>query len=204
MSQFLCSLGHQEVLTICIDLRQRFNLQIVCDPFTSFSSPPSPNPSWIFYRDRAIPFGDSAYGDYATCAKAAATLVFIQDSSANLQPAILQAILEDTYIDDGGVGASSIQDIKLHQEEIEKILSKDGFSIKSWERSGEEGASKYLGMTWDRKKDCYLLKFCLNLYKKFCGILSGADMDKEFLQVCSIPITKRNFLPASFIIPQVL
>ena len=49
-------------------------------------------------------------GDYATCAKVAATCALIQDSPANLQPAILQAILEDTYIDDGGVGASSVQE----------------------------------------------------------------------------------------------
>ena len=49
-------------------------------------------------------------------------------------------------------------------------------------------------MTWDRKNDRYLLRFCLNLYKKFRGILSGADLDEEFLQDCSIPITKRNLL----------
>ena len=49
-------------------------------------------------------------------------------------------------------------------------------------------------MTWDRKKDCYLLKFCLNLFKKFCGILSGADLDEEFLQDLSIPIAMRNVL----------
>ena len=49
-------------------------------------------------------------------------------------------------------------------------------------------------MTWDRKKDCYLLKFCLNLFKKFCGILSGADLDEEFLQDLSIPIVMRNVL----------
>ena len=113
-------------------------LRIVCVSATSFSSPPPSNPSWIFYRDRAIPFGDSASGDYATCAKGATTLAYIQNSPAILQPAILQAILEDTYIDDEGVGASSVQDIKLLQGEIEKILSKGGFSIKSWEQSGED------------------------------------------------------------------
>ena len=76
-------------------------LRIVCVPATSFSSPPTPNPSWRYFRDRAIPFGDSASGDYATCAKVATVKTFIQDSPSDLQPAILQAILEDTYIDDG-------------------------------------------------------------------------------------------------------
>ena len=142
-------------------------LRIVCVPATSFSSPPPPQPSWIFYRDKSIPFGDSASGDYATCAKAAVTLAYIQDSPVSLQPAILQAILEDTYIDDGGVGANSDSEIKLLKCEIDKILSKGGFSIKSWECSGEDGSSKYLGMTWSRKDDRYLLKFRLNLYKKF-------------------------------------
>ena len=93
-------------------------LQIVCVPATSFSSPPPSNPSWIFYGDRAIPFGDSASRDYTTCAKGATTLAYIQDSPVTLQPAIIQAILEDTYIDDGGVGASSVPDIKLIQAEI--------------------------------------------------------------------------------------
>ena len=122
------------------------------------------------------------------------TLAYIQDSPVSLQLEILQAILEDTYIDDIGVGASSVSDIKLLQGEIEKILSKGGFSIKSWECSGEDGRSQYLGMTWDRKDDRYLLKFCLNMYKKFHGILSGANLDEEFLQDRSIAITKRNVL----------
>ena len=49
-------------------------------------------------------------------------------------------------------------------------------------------------MTWDQKNDGYLLKFRLNLYKKFQGISSGADLDEEILQDCSIPFTKRNVL----------
>ena len=31
-------------------------LRIVCVPSISFSSPPAPKPTWIYYRDRAIPF----------------------------------------------------------------------------------------------------------------------------------------------------
>ena len=73
-------------------------LRIVCVPSDSFSNPPTPTPSWRFFRDRAIPFGDSASGDYATCAKVAMLQTFIQDSSADLQPAILQAVLEDTLL----------------------------------------------------------------------------------------------------------
>ena len=49
-------------------------------------------------------------------------------------------------------------------------------------------------MTWDRKNDRYLLKFRLNLHKKSRGIPSGDDLDEEFLQNRSIPITKRNVL----------
>ena len=49
-------------------------------------------------------------------------------------------------------------------------------------------------MTWDRKNDRYLLKFRLNLHKKCRGIPSGDDLDEEFLQNRSIPITKRNVL----------
>ena len=74
---------------------------------------------------------------------------------------------------------NSDSEIKLIKCEIDKILSKGGFSIKSWECSGEDGSSKYLGMTWSRKDDRYLLKFHLNLYKKFRGIPSGADLDED-------------------------
>ena len=35
-------------------------LRIVCVPSNSFSCPPSLNSTWNFFRDRAIPFGDSA------------------------------------------------------------------------------------------------------------------------------------------------
>ena len=156
--------------------------------------PPPPTPTWNFYRDRAIPFCDSASGDYATCAKVAAVQTFIQDAPPNLQPAILQAILEDTYIDDGGVGANSPDTVSALQNEIGKILCKGGFSIKSWECSGENGVSKYLGMTWDHLKDNYLLKFRLNLHKKSRGIPSGADLDSEFLRDPTAPITKKNVL----------
>ena len=69
-------------------------LRIVCVP--SNSSPPTPNSFWIYYRDKAIPFGDSASGDYATCAKVATVKTFIHESPVRLQPVILQAILEDT------------------------------------------------------------------------------------------------------------
>ena len=44
-------------------------LRIVCVPSSSFSTTPSATPSWTFYRDRAIPFGNSASGDYAACAR---------------------------------------------------------------------------------------------------------------------------------------
>ena len=49
-------------------------------------------------------------------------------------------------------------------------------------------------MTWDCQNDCYLLKFNLNLHKKFRGIPSGADLDTEFLQDDSTPISKKNVL----------
>ena len=80
------------------------------------------------------------------------------------------------------------------QQEIERILNKGGFLIKSWEKSGEEGTSKYLGMTWDRLKDLYSLKFRLNLHKKSRGIPSGEDLDSDFLEDESIPVTKKNVL----------
>ena len=112
----------------------------------------------------------------------------------HFQPAILQAILEDTYIDDGGVGANSPSELSSLQQEIERILNRGGFSIKSWEKSGENGTSKYLGMTWDRFRDLYSLKFHLNLQKKSREIPSGADLDSDFLQDESIPVTKKNVL----------
>ena len=47
-------------------------------------------------------------------------------------PAILQAVLEVTYIDDGEVGADSDVEFFALQHEIEEILSKGWFQIKSW------------------------------------------------------------------------
>ena len=167
-------------------------LRIVCVPSDSFSSPPTPNSTWNFFQDRAIPFGDRASGDSATCAKVATVKTFINKSPINLQPAVLQAVLENTYIDDGDIEATSTSEISELQDEIKKILSKGSFCIKSWECSGEDGASKYLGMTWNRLNDRYLLKLRLNLPKKNRGITSTANLDSEFLQDQSVPITKKN------------
>ena len=111
-----------------------------------------------------------------------------------LQPIIRQAVLEDTYIDDWGFGAKSITELSEKQQEIESFLNKGGFHINSGEHSGENGSSKYLGMTLDCRQDCYLLKFHLNLHKKTLGIPAGDDLDSKFLQDHSAPITKKNVL----------
>ena len=79
-------------------------------------------------------------------------------------------------------------------DKIGKIQKKGDFHIKAWESSGEEECSKYLGMTWSRKDNCYLLKFRLNLHQKICGIPLGEDLDSEFLLNKSLPITKKNLL----------
>ena len=63
-------------------------------------------------------------------------LVFIEESPTHLQEIIKQAILEDTYQDDGGVGADSKEDSIILQAEIPTILQKGGFFIKGWEFSG--------------------------------------------------------------------
>ena len=54
-------------------------LRIMCVPSGFFSSAPTLNPTWRYFRDQAIPFGDSASGDYATCAKVATVKTFITD-----------------------------------------------------------------------------------------------------------------------------
>ena len=113
-------------------------LRIVCGPSNSFSSPPTPVPNWNFFCDHAIPLGDSAPSNYTTCAKVATVQTFIQDSPTDLQPAVLQAVLEYTYIDDRGVRANSTDKISALLNEIGKILGKGGFCIsqthgpKSW------------------------------------------------------------------------
>ena len=38
-------------------------LRIVCVPSNSFSFSPTPNPTWIYFRDQAILFRESASGD---------------------------------------------------------------------------------------------------------------------------------------------
>ena len=125
-------------------------LRIVCVPSSSFSTKPSSTPSWMFYRDQAIPFGDSASGDYAACTKDATVLSHLSDVPPQLQEAVPQALIDDTYVDDGGVGADSSRLLSELQVEIDKILKKGDFHIKAWESSGETGSSKYLGMTWNR------------------------------------------------------
>ena len=163
-------------------------LRIISVPLPSFSSKPTPNPSWIFYPDCSIPFGDSASGDYAVCAKAATVLTHLHDVPSELQDTVCQALLN------GGVRADSLELLSELQDEIGKIINKGDFHIKAWESSGEEGYSKYLGMTWNRKDDRYLLKFRLNLHQKTCGIPSGEDLDSEFLLNKSLPFTKKNDL----------
>ena len=113
----------------------------------------------MFYQDRAILFGESASRDYKACARAATVLAYLPDSPVELQEAICQALIDNTYVDDGGVGVRSVELLPNLQDKISRILQKGGFHIKSWETSGQDSCSKYLGMTWNRKDDRYLLKF---------------------------------------------
>ena len=71
-------------------------------------------------------------------------MAFIKESPIHLQEAIKQAVLEDMYVDDGGVGADSKEDWIVLQTEISSVLQKGGFFIKEWECSIEDGASKYI------------------------------------------------------------
>ena len=118
----------------------------------------------------------------------------LSDVPPQLQEAVGQALIDDTYVDDGGVGGESSTLLSELQVEIDKILKKGDFHIKAWESSGETGSSKYLGMTWNRLDDQYLLKFRLNLHQKIRGIPTGEDLDSIFLQDKFIPITKKIVL----------
>ena len=138
----------------------------MCVPASSFSASPSSPPSWIFYQDLSIPFGDRASGDYAACAKTAIVHTFLYEALTDLPETIRQTLIADTYVDDGGVGAESKETLTNLQDEISKLLGKGGFQVKSWECSCQEGTSKYLGMIWNWKDVRYLLKFRLNLHKK--------------------------------------
>ena len=169
-------------------------LRIVCVPQNPFSSSPLSSPSLIYYRDCAIPFGDSASGDFAAGAKTATVYSYICDSPKEMQKDILQAILEDSYSWQPSCRSRLWGKTCDLQDEISKILHKWGFTIKSWENSSEDGESKYLRMFWNRKDDRYKLKFQLNLHKKFLGIPSGEDLDSAFLQDKMIPITRKNVL----------
>ena len=44
--------------------------------------------------------------------------------TTKMKPAILQAILEDTYIDKGGVGVSSLHELTLLQDKKGNVLPK--------------------------------------------------------------------------------
>ena len=90
--------------------------RIVCVPQNSFSTSLLPSLSGIYFRDCAIPFGVSASGDYAACAKAPTVYADISDSPEALQKDIHQAILEDNYVDDGAVRATTLRkDSKIYK-----------------------------------------------------------------------------------------
>ena len=169
-------------------------LRIIAVPEKSFSSEPETKPLWVFYRDRAIPFGDAPSGDYAVCAKLATCRTFLHLVPTPLQPFVEQALLRDTYIDDGAVGSSSPETLSLLRTQIETVLNKGGFKIKGWESSGEPGSSKYLGLNWNRETDKYSLKFRLNLSKKHRGVPCDVDIDLESLSNPTTAITKKNVL----------
>ena len=107
-------------------------------------------------------------------------LTYLPNSPVKPQEVIGQALIDYTYIDNREMGASSEVLLPSLQDETGKILENRNFHIKSWEISGQDSYSKYLGMTWNQKDDHYLLKFKLNLFQRVCGIPSGEDLDAQF------------------------
>ena len=126
--------------------------------------------------------------------KATNVLTHLHDVPSELQDTVRQALLDITYIDNGGVGADSLELHSELQDKIGKILKKGDIHIKAWESYCEVGCSKYLGRTWNRKDDRYLLKFRMNRHQKIHRIPSGEDKGSEFLLNKSLPITKKNVL----------
>ena len=202
MSRILCRLRHQEVFPFCVNLLQGFLSPIcVCPkPLLLLSTFFKPYLD-ILQRQSHSFQRQCLWGLCYLCQGSCNSCIH---SRFSWQPSTCHPVSHPgRHLHRLGVGASSVQEIELLQKEIGNVLGKGGFSIKSWECSGEDRASKYLGMTWDFKKDCYLFKFRLNLFKKFCGIPSGADLMKNSYKICLFLSPREMFsrLPASFMIP---
>ena len=56
---------------------------------------------------------------------------YLHKAPTDLQEIIRQALIADTYVDDGGVGADSKETLTNLQDEISKLLGKGGFQVKS-------------------------------------------------------------------------
>jgi len=169
-------------------------LRLVFVPAQTFSASPTLNTTWKVYKDTAIPFGDGPSGDYATCAKFATCMHYIHLIPEHIRENVRRAVIQDTYIDDGGAGADNKPMLEEVQIGIQTLLKMGGFEIKSWENSGDVGISKYLGVTWDRKPDLFFLKFKLNLSKRYRGETSGEDLSLTSISSEELPILKKNVL----------
>jgi len=163
-------------------------------PKLGFGSTPQENQDWVYYRDRAVPFGDKPSGDYASCAKALTVEKFINTVPKEIQDKVKTVLLKCTYVDDGCTTANSIPELTVIQKEVTAVLAKGGFNIKHWETTGDKGETKFLGLLWNKKEDTYKLKFRLNFSKKIRGTPMEDDLCLEDLLSMKNQITKKNVL----------
>ena len=162
------------------------------------------------------------FGDKPASAISSLVLRKTADMQKEDYPDAVATIMDNTYVDD-------IIDCVINQEkakelakDIETVLSKGGFKIKSWYYSGDESAERYfidgngiennfvqkeptqrvLGVCWDSGKDCFKFQVKLNFNLKRRKIRTGSDTRKE--EVNAVPselFTKREILSQINVFP---
>ena len=63
------------------------------------------------------------------------------------------ALIRSAYVDDIASGGGSVEEVETISRDIDSILACGGFSAKPLHRTGQDGETSILGMSWDKGED---------------------------------------------------
>ena len=102
----------------------------------------------VTYLHATLAFGDGPAGSVAQLA-----LQMMAERFGAGKELARTALIRSAYVDDIASGGGSVEEVETISRDIDSILACGGFSAKPLHRTGQDGETSILGMSWDKGED---------------------------------------------------
>ena len=126
------------------------------------------------FTTESVNFGDVCAGRVASCA-----IIMTAEKFGEGKEEAVNIIKNKRYVDDIGFTVEKEGEAIKLIKDLEDITRPGGFAFKCFNMTGEEGSLKYLGITWDKKKDVLKVPSEFNFTKRVKGTRAGPSIQAD-------------------------